>query len=370
MLSIGIQLKAQRLTIFIQNTISITVCVACISQQLFRMLYIVGHARHLSVGKADRENSGSRLGIALVDDICKGLPINRRGNCLSYAVVRQELVGIIEIQNLGSGACIAGYRNLITVHKLDNILGRQLECQIHFSIIQSHCLCVTIQDILDGDRIQLRNTVPVILVCHKLHLALFHRGNHKGAGSHRNCVFSFQRIHIQNRTYQIRQIIKKRRVYIVGGDGKSLSLCFNRSDIQHGDRSLIFLTGPIQAGLGSLSSQFLPIAEFDSILQSDFPGQIIYLLVAVCQPGLKLQIVIDTEQILTYPDTLGFPAARGRIQGFYLRMISHIQMLFSCICLCTFRRLLRTLLRVCHRFFGTTTAYQHGCAQYTGQQHG
>ena len=334
------------------------------------MLYIIGHARYFSVGKADRENSGSCFRISLIDNICKGFPINRRGNCLSYAVVCQKLVGIIEIQNLGSGSSIAGYRNLITVHKLDNILGRQLECQIYLPVIQSHSLCVTIQDILNGDRIQLRNTVPVILVCHKLHLVLFHRSNHKGAGSHRNCVFSLQRIYIQNRTYQIRQIIKKRRVYIVGGDGKSLSLCFNRSNIQHGDCSLIFLTGPIQAGLGSLSSQLLPIAEFDSVLQSDFPGQLIYLLVAVCQPGLKLQIVIDTEQILAYTDTLGFPAARCRIQVFNLRMISHIQMLFSCVCLCTFRRLLRNLLRVCRRFFGTTAACHEGCAQYADQQHG
>ena len=334
------------------------------------MLYIVGHARHLSVGKADRENSGSCFGISLIDDIRKGFPINRRGNCLSYAVICQEFVGIIEIQNLGSGACIAGYRNLITVHKLDNILGRQLKCQIHFSIIQSHSLCVTIQNILNGDRIQLRNTVPVILVCHKLHLALFHRGNHKGAGSHRNCVFSLQRIHIQNRTYQIRQIIKKRRIYIIGGNGKRLSLCFNRSDIQHGYRSLIFLTGPIQAGLGSLSGQLLPIAELDSILQGDFPGQLVHLLVAVCQPWLKLQIVIDTEQILSYSDTLGIPAARCRIQVLNLRMISHIQMLLSCICLCTFRRLLRSLLCVSRRFFGTTAACQQRYAQHTGQQHG
>ena len=73
--------------------------------KLFRMLYIVGHTRHLSVGKADRENCGSRLGIALVDDICKGLLGNGEGVFL-LGGVRDEIHPAR--QDLAHGADLGG----------------------------------------------------------------------------------------------------------------------------------------------------------------------------------------------------------------------------------------------------------------------
>ena len=189
-------------------------------------------------------------------------------------------------------------------------IGKPLS-RVDFAVLKRHGKRVTVQDSLDDDFIQLRfYRAPVFVVFLQHDFVIRNGDSHIRACTHNDTVL-FTGLHVDDAAVRVRKVIQKRGSLFLALYSYRLSLCGDGFDFQVSRRTVMIFYKCLKACLDSLACDLLAVGKCNIVLQIDFYRIVVNLLIVLCQPWLKLQVILEAEQRLADAVAYGRPAHIG-----------------------------------------------------------
>ena len=124
-----------------------------------------------------------------------------------------------------------------------------------------------------------------------------------------NAIVGNSRLHINNTSIRVTQIIDQCRFRLFGLNGNHISICLNTVNAKVTCCSFMIFNQRLQAFLYRLSITDTPIGKYNTIVQSNFPGQLIYIFIFFGNPWFNFHGIRIAEQ--GFADTIADAGPAG-----------------------------------------------------------
>ena len=299
--AVGDELQAHGLAILLQDAVAVGILIAVLGQKRRRAFGVVaGHLQLKAVGVAIGQGRGINTiaggGIAIVDDLCKGLAVDAHADGVAQRLILHQGPLLVVAQEVGAGGGLGVHHDALGIGEHGGTGGGKLGDQVDLAVLQGHVQGLIVIDDLELDIVHQRTAAPVVLVGD--HGDLGHGGESRGdegAGAGHAQLGVGLLGGVIDAHQRVAQVVDDGGVRRSGDQGQHLPVRLHRSDVQRGGRAVVDLVGALEAGLHGGGVHGVAVGEGHALADGELPSQLVHILIALGDPGLGHVVLVQPE---------------------------------------------------------------------------